>query len=197
MASTPYDQEATVEDYFSRPRSADAMPRSFYISDDHRAPSSWSSLDKRNSKQYIKIKILCFLLLSSMENYRSRSYADGRHQIQSYNGTGNGGRGGGGGAPPSYAITSMQDLRCYSASYATSVYQTQAEMGTSDVKFKKGKSTNGSISKRWSFNDPELQRKKRVASYKVYAVEGKVKGSFRKSFRWIKERCSRVVNGNW
>ncbi|KAB5552556.1 hypothetical protein DKX38_009867 [Salix brachista] len=154
MASTPYDQEATVEDYFSRARSADAMPR-------------------------------------------SKSYADGRYQIQSYNGTGNGGRGGGGGAPPSYAITSMQDLRCYSASYATSVYQTQAEMGTSDVKFKKGKSTNGSISKRWSFNDPELQRKKRVASYKVYAVEGKVKGSFRKSFRWIKERCSRVVNGNW
>ncbi|KAF9680443.1 hypothetical protein SADUNF_Sadunf06G0121700 [Salix dunnii] len=128
-----------------------------------------------------------------MENYRSKSYADGRYQIQSYNGTSNGG----GGAPPSYAITSMQDLRCYSASYATSVYQTQAQMGTSDVKFKRGKSTNGSTSKRWSFNDPEFQRKKRVASYKVYAVEGKVKGSFKKSFRWIKERCSRVVNGNW
>ncbi|KAJ6913956.1 hypothetical protein NC651_016261 [Populus alba x Populus x berolinensis] len=128
-----------------------------------------------------------------MENYRSKSYADGRYQIQSYNGASNGG----GGAPPSYAITSMQDLRCYSASYATSVYQTQAQIGTSDVKFKKGKSTIGSTSKRWSFNDPELQRKKRVASYKVYAVEGKVKGSLKKSFRWIKERCGRVVNGNW
>ncbi|XP_061963938.1 uncharacterized protein LOC133688465 [Populus nigra] len=135
-----------------------------------------------------------------MENYRSKSYADGRYQIQSYNGASNGG--GGGGAPTSYAITSMQDLRCYSASYATSVYQTQAQIGTSDVKFKKGKSTNGSTSKRWSFNDPELQRKRRVASYKVYAVEGKVKGSLKKSFRWIKERRSmplgvlRMINNN-
>ncbi|KAG5243477.1 ATP-dependent DNA helicase [Salix suchowensis] len=130
-----------------------------------------------------------------MENYRSKSYADGRHQIQSYNGTGNGGRGGGGGAPPSYAITSMQDLRCYSASYATSVYQTQAEMGTSDVKFKKGKSTNGSISKRWSFNDPELQRKKRVASYKVYAVEGKSKGLSGRVSGGLKKVCCRDETG--
>ncbi|XWS26666.1 hypothetical protein CRYUN_Cryun26dG0050100 [Craigia yunnanensis] len=42
----------------------------------------------------------------------------------------------------------------------------------------------------WSFNDPELQRKNRVASYKVYTVEGKVKGSFKKSFRWLKDRNS-------
>lgn len=64
-----------------------------------------------------------------------------------------------------------------------------------EVKFKKGKSSNGSVSKSWSFNDPELQRKKRVASYKVYTVEGKVKGSIKKSFRWIKERCTKVVYG--
>lgn len=164
------------------------------MSDDHKAPLF--VVFSRQEKLEIADQDLVFSspLLSSMENYRSKSYADGRYQIQSYNGASNGG---GGGAPPSYAITSMQDLRCYSASYATSVYQTQAQIGTSDVKFKKGKSTIGSTSKRWSFNDPELQRKKRVASYKVYAVEGKVKGSLKKSFRWIKERCGRVVNGNW
>ncbi|KAI3774167.1 hypothetical protein L1987_48711 [Smallanthus sonchifolius] len=53
-----------------------------------------------------------------------------------------------------------------------------------DLNFKKGKST----AKSWSFNDPEFQRKKRVASYKVYSVEEKVKGSFRKSFSWLKGR---------
>ncbi|KAK6151967.1 hypothetical protein DH2020_014602 [Rehmannia glutinosa] len=52
---------------------------------------------------------------------------------------------------------------------------------------KKGKSCNGVVSKNWSFNDPELKRKKRVASYKAYTVEGKLKGSFKKSFSWIKE----------
>lgn len=96
-------------------------------------------------------------------------------------------------------IHGMQDLRCYSASYASSANpaqtQAQTQMGGNDVKFKKGKSTNGSISKSWSFTDPELQRKKRVASYKVYAVEGKLKGSFRKSFKWLKDRCNRVVYG--
>ncbi|KAJ4849489.1 hypothetical protein Tsubulata_041457, partial [Turnera subulata] len=46
--------------------------------------------------------------------------------------------------------------------------------GHNDVKFKRGKSTNGVVSKSWSFTDPELRRKRRVASYKVYSVEGKL-----------------------
>uniref|UniRef100_A0A803PEM2 Uncharacterized protein n=1 Tax=Cannabis sativa TaxID=3483 RepID=A0A803PEM2_CANSA len=54
------------------------------------------------------------------------------------------------------------------------------------AKIKKVKSGVGSTSKSWSLNDPELQRKKRVAGYKAYVVEGKMKGSFRKSFKWIK-----------
>ncbi|XP_019197095.1 PREDICTED: uncharacterized protein LOC109190957 [Ipomoea nil] len=63
---------------------------------------------------------------------------------------------------------------------------------------KKGKSRNGSITKRsWSMNDPEFQRKKRVASYKVYSVEGKVKGSFKRSFRWLRDKYSQVVYGWW
>ncbi|MBA0697261.1 hypothetical protein Goari_020807 [Gossypium aridum] len=95
--------------------------------------------------------------------------------------------GGKGGGP-----SNMQDLRCYSASYANSVQPNQ--LGK-EIKMKKSKSSFGSSSKTWSFNDPELQRKKRVASYKVYAVEGKMKGSLRKSFRWIKDTYTQAVYG--
>ncbi|XVE70625.1 hypothetical protein DITRI_Ditri10aG0086300 [Diplodiscus trichospermus] len=123
-----------------------------------------------------------------MEDLRSKSCGHGRvEQIEN-------------GVASSYGngIHSMQDLRCYSASYAsTTVRHGQTQMPNNEVKIKKGKSTNGSSSKSWSFNDPELLRKKRVASYKVYAVEGKVKGSFKKSFRWLKDRYTRVVYGWW
>lgn len=131
------------------------------------------------------------VLKSIMEDFRSKSCGDGRMQIVNYHGSTAGG--------PGFHGNGIEDLRCYSASYASSVApppQTQQPQNN-DAKFKKGKSTNGSSSRSWSFNDPELQRKKRVASYKVYTVEGKVKGSFKKSFRWIKERCSRVVYGWW
>ena len=93
------------------------------------------------------------------------------------------------------APTSMQDLRCYSANHAgSSAYP--HHIGK-EVKMERGKSTVGKPSKFWSFNDPELQRKKRVASYKIYAVEGKMKGSLRKSFRWIKNTCTQAVYGWW
>ncbi|XP_010242270.1 PREDICTED: uncharacterized protein LOC104586667 [Nelumbo nucifera] len=124
-----------------------------------------------------------------MEDFRSRSCGDGRMQIESYYG----------GRP---TATVMHDLRCYSASYASSAPPPPPpppppiQMGK-DAKFKKGKSTSASTSKSWSFNDPELQRKKRVASYKVYTVEGKMKGSLRKSFRWLKDRYTQVVYGWW
>ncbi|KAG0457748.1 hypothetical protein HPP92_022621 [Vanilla planifolia] len=99
-----------------------------------------------------------------MDDLRSRSYADGRMQIQPY---------GGRGSPlPSY------EMRSYSTSHASSYSK-------KDAKLKKEK--NASSKGGW-LNDPELQRKKRVAGYKVYSVEGKVKGSFRKSFRWLKDR---------
>ena len=90
-------------------------------------------------------------------------------------------------APPN-----MQNLRSYSVSNAVSVQPNQ--LGN-EVKIKKGKSNLDSSSKSWSFNDPELQRKRRVVNYKVYAIEGKMKGSFRKSFRWIKNTCNQVVYG--
>ncbi|KAG4948019.1 hypothetical protein AAZX31_15G025500 [Glycine max] len=101
--------------------------------------------------------------------FRSKSCRDERLQIERYCGG-------------KVAPTSMQDLRCYSANNAAYANQ----IGSKEVKEKKGKSTVTKPSKSWSFSDPELQRKKRVAGYKIYAAEGKMKGSLRKSFRWIK-----------
>ncbi|KAK1414234.1 hypothetical protein QVD17_29976 [Tagetes erecta] len=52
-----------------------------------------------------------------------------------------------------------------------------------------------SLSKSWSINDPDLQRKKRVVSYKVYTMESKMKGSFKKSFGWIKHTYTQLLYG--
>ncbi|XP_057459234.1 glycine-rich RNA-binding protein 2, mitochondrial-like [Actinidia eriantha] len=97
----------------------------------------------------------------------SKSYIDGRMQIQSY--------------------------QCHRPPSSNPYNLPQTHMGgVKDLKFKKGKSTNGPS---WGFTDPEFERKKRVASYKAYSVEGKFKGSFRKSFKWIKDRYNQVVYG--
>ncbi|XP_004510407.1 uncharacterized protein [Cicer arietinum] len=102
--------------------------------------------------------------------FRSKSCRDESLQIESY-------------TDGRVAPTSMQDLRCYSTNYAY-------EVSNKEMKIEKGERTFGKTSKNWSFiNDPELQRKKRVAGYKVYDVEGKMKGTFKKSFRWIKNTC--------
>ncbi|TMW86572.1 hypothetical protein EJD97_021190 [Solanum chilense] len=104
------------------------------------------------------------------------STREGNMQIESYYGRG---------------PTNMQDLR----SYSTNSYYSY---GDKEVKIKKSKSRiSSSSSRNWAFNDPELQRKKRVFGYKSYAIEGKMKGSFRKSFRWIKNTCNHVVHGIW
>ncbi|KAL5700959.1 hypothetical protein ACHQM5_026349 [Ranunculus cassubicifolius] len=46
-----------------------------------------------------------------------------------------------------------------------------------------------------SLSDPELKRKKRIVKYKYYVVEGKVKDGFKRGVRWIKKKCSMIVNG--
>ncbi|RAL45617.1 hypothetical protein DM860_009481 [Cuscuta australis] len=95
-----------------------------------------------------------------------------------------------------------ENLRCHSASSSsyssshhpisnpnnkTNYYHHSRE---DDFKNKKGKPTPPSSSSAgWVLGDPaEMQRKKRVTSYKAYTVEGKLKGSLKKSFRWIKMR---------
>uniref|UniRef100_A0A0D9VDX3 Uncharacterized protein n=1 Tax=Leersia perrieri TaxID=77586 RepID=A0A0D9VDX3_9ORYZ len=45
-------------------------------------------------------------------------------------------------------------------------------------------------------DEAELQRRKRLVGYKAYDVEGKVKDSVRRSFKWIKGKYSRAVDGS-
>ncbi|KAJ8750461.1 hypothetical protein K2173_015601 [Erythroxylum novogranatense] len=119
-------------------------------------------------------------------SYKSYGYASGdMMHMESYNG-------------PPKPLPYSYELRSYSASYSQ-VQVTNTNRGNSNnrnLKLKKGKSTSGSAyAKSWSFADPDFQRKKRVASYKMYSVEAKVKGTFRKSFRWLKDRYTQVVYG--
>ncbi|KAG1346376.1 hypothetical protein COCNU_06G002050 [Cocos nucifera] len=122
-----------------------------------------------------------------MDGFRSKSFNDGRMQLEVY-----------GGRPP-HPPSGTYDFRSYSMSCASSAQSGggYGGYGSREVKFDKGKGASGSSKKGWVFSDPEFQRKKRVASYKVYAVEGRVKGSLRRSFRWLKDRYTKVVYGWW
>lgn len=122
----------------------------------------------------------------AMDDFRSRSSGDLRMEIEAY---------GSRVAPSSSAAADPHGLRCYSTSHVSypSSSSSSSQAAPKEMKLKKGKSTSGG----WILSDPELQRKKRVAGYKAIALEGKMKGSLRKSFRWIKDRCSQVVTGKW
>ena len=48
-----------------------------------------------------------------------------------------------------------------------------------------------SSSSSWGFSDPEIKRRKRIALYKAYGVEGKMKVSLRGGFCWVKNRARR------
>lgn len=113
------------------------------------------------------------------------------------------------------------NLRCYSASYAASYKPFSA--GAAQAKGPNTATATWSSAGRRSLNlrgytpsfsalvddeapapaktagpddaEAELQRKKRLVAYKVYDVEGKVKGSVRRSVKWIKVKCSRAVYG--
>lgn len=110
------------------------------------------------------------------------------------------------------------DLRCHSAYYVTSTYSApppppplwydDAGSGKASKNKKKkaaatwpSSSASASASKGrvWGGlgDAAEMQRRRRVAGYRVYGVEGKVKVSFQSSMRWIKGKCTRVVDGWW
>ncbi|KAJ6400997.1 hypothetical protein OIU84_016421 [Salix udensis] len=56
--------------------------------------------------------------------------------------------------------------------------------------------SQSSSSRPWGgMTDPEMKRKKRIAKYKVYTVEGKVKASLRRGICWIKNKCSKIIHG--
>ncbi|XP_059631539.1 uncharacterized protein LOC132274301 [Cornus florida] len=44
-------------------------------------------------------------------------------------------------------------------------------------------------------NDPELKRKKRIASYNMFTTEGKLKSTVRDSFKWVKTKFSNIRYG--
>ena len=67
-------------------------------------------------------------------------------------------------------------------------YSHQQDLGPLP-KLSKSKSTS------WHLDESELKRRRRVASYKVYSVEGRVKSSFRKSFRWFKDKLFEMRYG--
>ncbi|XP_071687916.1 uncharacterized protein [Rutidosis leptorrhynchoides] len=94
--------------------------------------------------------------------------------------------------------SNFQDFRCHSASASSSSTQTQTKNTNYNnptfVELKKV-SNHRSASRIWSLTDPEIQRKKRVASYKAFTVEGKVKESIKKSCKWIKDRYHKMVYG--
>ncbi|XP_066314411.1 uncharacterized protein [Miscanthus floridulus] len=117
---------------------------------------------------------------------RSKSYAGGRMQIEPYYG---------GGARPDFRSYSYSaggggmGTSSYSYSYQYEYGGPGAGAGAEEVKRSKSK-------RRWlALADPDMDRKRRVAEYKAYGVEGKVKGSFRKSFKWIKDRYFNLVSG--
>ncbi|GFZ04554.1 DUF3511 domain protein, putative [Actinidia rufa] len=56
-------------------------------------------------------------------------------------------------------------------------------------------SQSSASAKPWGFTDPEMKRRKRIARYKVYTMEGRVKASIRNGLRWIKNKCSEMVHG--
>lgn len=110
------------------------------------------------------------------------------------------------------------DLRCHSAYYVTSTYSAppppplpplwydDAGSGkASKIKKKKAAATwpssSASKGRVWGGlglgDTAEMQRRRRVAGYRVYGVEGKVKVSLKSSMRWIKGKCTRVVDGWW
>ncbi|KAJ4909420.1 hypothetical protein Rs2_04041 [Raphanus sativus] len=89
-----------------------------------------------------------------------------------------------------------QQLPVMLRSYSTSTYS--PHKNPTPVRDNPNSKSKRSISKvKKGLKEADLQRKKRVAAYNVYCVEGKVKGSIRNYFKWFKETCSNAVNGLW
>ncbi|KAM5561065.1 hypothetical protein ABKV19_021931 [Rosa sericea] len=54
------------------------------------------------------------------------------------------------------------------------------------------RSTNKPFKLWW--NDAEIKRRGRVAKYKLYGSEGKMKMSLKKGYRWFKKKCLEIVS---
>ena len=45
------------------------------------------------------------------------------------------------------------------------------------------------------FRDAGMDRKRRIARYKAYSMESRVKASIKSGFRWFKTKCSEFIHG--
>ncbi|KAJ8509715.1 hypothetical protein OPV22_000149 [Ensete ventricosum] len=54
---------------------------------------------------------------------------------------------------------------------------------------------SSSSARPWWSSDPEAAQRRRMARYKAYGVESKVRASLRRGLRWLKSRCSYLVHG--
>ncbi|KAK8660797.1 hypothetical protein V6N13_051706 [Hibiscus sabdariffa] len=100
------------------------------------------------------------------------------------------------GPPPEKPSASgYNEFRCCSACSNSQSHMVKGNMGKAGGA--SGSSSSSSCSKFWSFGEPEFKRKKRVAGYKIYGAESKVRGSLKRSFRWIKDKYTQVVYGSW
>ncbi|KGN47400.1 hypothetical protein Csa_023055 [Cucumis sativus] len=51
----------------------------------------------------------------------------------------------------------------------------------------------GSSSVSNGHDEPEVKRQRRIAKYKAYAVESKLKSSLRSGIRWVKIKCNELL----
>ncbi|KAL6968590.1 hypothetical protein U1Q18_034391 [Sarracenia purpurea var. burkii] len=79
--------------------------------------------------------------------------------------------------------------------YATNRPRSPVDWSSIPPRVPRPSQSSAPASKPWRFSDPETKRRKRIAKYKVYTVEGRIKASMRKGFRWIKNKCSEMVHG--
>ena len=94
-------------------------------------------------------------------------------------------------------VSSGQNRGVDSKAHAVSnvfVVRSNPPLSTSSGMYPGNKVVSSYKSTSW-FNSREWKRKKRVAKYKLYAVEGKVKSSWKNGFRWFKHTCRKIVNG--
>ena len=66
----------------------------------------------------------------------------------------------------------------------------KVEMSSYEDLSKRGNSVLGA----W-LNNSERKRKRRVAKYKMYALEGKMKNKWKKGLSWFKIKYTKLVHG--
>ncbi|KAH7281408.1 hypothetical protein KP509_36G046200 [Ceratopteris richardii] len=83
-------------------------------------------------------------------------------------------------------FTTSLSTGSYSQSHI--VPYTPQRPSSADSSIEKKKQVTRSKSLGWDISEPELKRRGRVASYKVYTVEGRIKSSLRSGVRWFKDK---------